>query len=269
MVAKKKKADSAPSRMRRKGRGTREAGQPTAAKEISVRKEMETELRESRARLQEISRRMVQALETDRQSVSRELHDSIGGNLAALLFMLEECGALMPEGAPARPALEKGISFLSQTIKESKRIAAALRPLTLDDLGILTTLRGYFKQFGEQHRGIRIESRIAIREEDVAEEHKIMLYRILQEALANVAKHSRAEAVEIGLKIANGSLVLEVRDNGSGFDSHAVMSRNEALRGLGLKSMRERVEMCRGTFSIGSAAGRGTLLRVTFPVSAA
>ncbi len=233
--------------------------------EIVERKKMEEELKQSWERLQEISRRTVQALETDRQSMSRELHDSIGGNLAALKFILEESLELASENSPAAASLENAISFLSQTIKESKRIAAKMRPLTLDDLGIVTTLRGYIKQIAGQYKTIRIDSRIDIREEDVTEERKIMLYRILQEALTNAVKHGHAETVDIGLHIAEGFLVLEVKDDGVGFDPHALMSREDPLSGLGLKSMRERVEICRGTFSIESGAGRGTLLRAAFP----
>ena len=92
-----------------------------------------------------------------------------------------------------------------------------------------------------------------------------MLYRILQEALTNAAKHGHAETVDIGLQIANGILMLEVKDDGVGFDPQAIMSREDPLSGLGLKSMRERVEICRGTISIESGAGRGTLLRAAFP----
>jgi signal transduction histidine kinase len=143
-----------------------------------------------------------------------------------------------------------------------------MRPLTLDDLGILTTLRGYIKQFAEQYKTIRVDSRIDIREEDVTEEQKIMLYRILQEALTNAAKHAQASAVLVNLKSASGSIVLEVKDNGCGFDSRQVMSRNDPLSGLGLKSMRERVEICRGVFSIVSGLGHGTLFRVALPAEA-
>jgi PAS domain S-box-containing protein len=240
----------------------------TIAKDITVRKEMEARLKESRERLQDISRRTVQTLETDRQSMSRELHDSIGGNLAALKFILEEALDLTSKGMPAAATLDNAILFLSQTIKESKRIAAMMRPLTLDDLGVLTTLRGYIKQFAEQYKNIRVDSRIDLQEEDVTEEQKIMLYRILQEALTNAAKHSHADAVLVNLKIAAGSIVLEVKDNGSGFDSQQVMSREDPLSGLGLKSMRERAEICRGAFSIETGAGRGTLLRIALPAEA-
>lgn len=237
----------------------------TSAQDITARKEAEAKLKRSRERVQEISRRTVEALETDRQSVSKELHDGIGGNLAALRFMLEEAMGMIPEGSPAIDTLAKGVAFLSQTIKESKRIAANLRPLTLDDLGIVTTLRGYIHQSSEQFKGIRIESRIDIREDDVAEEQKITLYRILQEALTNVIKHGRADRVRIGLKVDDGTLVLEVQDNGIGFDPQAQLDRKDPLSGLGLKSMRERVEICSGTFAIESAPGRGTSLRVTLP----
>jgi len=241
----------------------------TMAKDITARKKMEESLRESRERLHEISRRTVQALETDRQSVSRELHDHIGGNLAALKFTLEESLDQAPENSPAAATLAKGIEFLSQTIKESKRVSANLRPLALDDLGFMTTLRAFIKQFGEHYKNIKIDYRVDVREEDVSEEHQIMLYRILQESLTNVARHSHADSARVSLIKAAGALVLEVEDNGDGFEPQTAMSQEDPLSGLGLKSMRERVEICRGRFQLESAAGRGTLLRITLPAEPA
>lgn len=239
----------------------------TMAKDITARKQMEARLTESRRRLQEISHRTVQALETDRRYVSRELHDSIGGNLAALKFILEESLDQTGEDSPAHASLLKAVLFLTQTIKESKRIAANLRPLTLDDLGILATLRGYLKQFGEQYAHIEVVPRIDLLEEDVAEEHKITLYRILQEALTNVARHAKADRVEVGLRSDGEVMTLEVKDNGLGFDPRALEFRDDPLGGLGLKNIRERLEICRGAFFIESGDGGGTHLRVTLPVA--
>lgn len=241
----------------------------TIAKDITARKKMEESLKKSGERLQEISRRTVRTLETDRKSVSKKLHDHIGGNLAALKFILEESLGQTRANSPAAATLKKGIDFLSQTIRESKRISANLRPLALDDLGFVPTLRGFIKQFGERYKSIKIDYRIDVREEDVSEENQIMLYRILQESLRNTAKHSRADVVRIGLRNVDGALALEVQDNGDGFDLETAMNQDDPLVGLGLKSLRERVEICGGLFNLDSGAGRGTLLRITLPVETA
>jgi signal transduction histidine kinase len=235
----------------------------TVAKDIAVRKKMEQSLKEAGDRLQEITRRAVRALEADRKSVSKELHDHIGGNLAALRFVLEESLGLTPATSPAAATLKKGIELLSETIRENKRISTNLRPLALDDLGFVPTLRGFIKKFGERYDRINIDYRIDLREEDVTEENRIMLYRILQESLANIAKHSRPETVRISLKNADGALVLEVRDNGDGFDPDTAVNQDDSLVGLWLNSMRERVGICSGLFELDS--GRGTLLRITLP----
>jgi PAS domain S-box-containing protein len=248
-----------------------ESGEPsslaTIAKDISELKEAELRLRRSELRLQELSRKSIEALEADRQTVSRELHDSIGGSLAAIKHGLEGITEEMSKNpAGDVSSLEKFISHLVDTIKETKRIAANLRPLTLDDLGLVATIGWYIRQFGEHYRGIRIIDDISISEEEVPDPLKIVVYRVLQEALSNAARHSEADTVCIRLKNDNSHLYLEVEDSGRGFDLENVAERAGVSSGYGLQSMRERAEICNGDFLVNSELGKGTLIKVVLPL---
>jgi PAS domain S-box-containing protein len=236
------------------------------AKDITVRKRMESALRKSRQDLLELSRKSIEALEAERRAVARELHDSVGGSLAAIKFVLEEIYAKLPdEQEPARNLVHKTIDHMAETIKETKRISVQLRPLTLDDLGLLATIEWYMRQFREQYAGIDLQQRIEVSENEIDDAHKIVVYRILQESLTNAAKHSGADTIRIELCVKGPYLLFEVEDNGSGFDPQAVLECRDPLSGYGLQSMRERTELCSGTFVLDSYPGQGTLVRTMLP----
>jgi PAS domain S-box-containing protein len=241
-------------------------GLATIAKDITMRKQMESRLKASETRLKALSRRSIEALEADRRAVSRELHDSIGGSLAAIKYLLEETAEQIQDACPsAAQSLEKSVSYLSETIKESKRISVNLRPLALDDLGLVITIEGYIRQFCGQYRHIQVLPEVGVREEDVPDEYKIVIYRVLQEALANVARHSKADRVAVRLKGNGSSLELEVEDNGCGFDAHDSQKRHDPIGGYGLKSMRERAEICGGSLIIRSRPTKGTSIHMSLP----
>jgi PAS domain S-box-containing protein len=238
----------------------------TIAKDISLRKQMEKELRRSRQHLQELSRKSIEALESDRQTTAKELHDGIGASLAAIKFRLEGIVqeiAQKPQQAAA--SLEESIAYLQDTIKETKQISAKLRPTMLDDLGLLSTITWYMRQFSEKFGNIQLRPRIEAREEDIPKSLKILIYRVLQESLHNAAKHSEAEEVYISLKTDPHQIVLEVADNGSGFDVQEVLGRHDALNGYGLASMQEHAEIADGSLTIDSSLGEGTCIKMIFP----
>ena len=235
----------------------------TIAKDITRRKQVENALCESQARLTELSRKTIETLENDRRAVSRELHDAIGANLAAIKFMVEEAAEQSEHSCST--ILNKANSYLLDTIKEVKRISINLRPLTLDDLGLIPTLKGKIRDVPTQY-GMKCKCRIAVSEQDVPETTKIVIYRIFQEALANAGKHSQATRLGVRLHKKDDQIVLTIRDNGCGFDSSNPCPR-DPLGGYGIKSMRERVEICGGEFSIESKPGKGTIVRARFPVS--
>jgi PAS domain S-box-containing protein len=242
----------------------------TIAKDITLRKQMEARLIESRQRLTELSRKSIEALEADRRAVSRELHDSIGGSLSAIKFTLEEIAESVAFSCPAvMPSLQNAIGYLSDTIKESRRISVNLRPLSLDDLGLMQTINGHLQQFQLQY-GIRVVCELGADEEGVPDPLKIVIFRILQEALANVARHSQAREVRVRLRREPQSITLEIVDNGTGFDPNRQMVRDFSIGGYGLKSMQERVEISGGVFTISSQPGEDTRVRtIVISVAAA
>ncbi|UCD78199.1 MAG: PAS domain-containing protein [Desulfobacterales bacterium] len=240
----------------------------TITKDITLRKQMETELKESRRHLREVSRKSIEVLESDRQTTAKELHDSIGASLAAIKFSLEGIAEeIAAESEKAAASLAISISHLLDTIKETKRISAKLRPSMLDELGLLATVKWYLRQFSEQFSNIRFRTHIDAREEDIPEQHKIVIYRVLQESLHNAAKHSQAGQVDITLKSAAHQVVLEVADDGCGFDVQKNRSPSDPTSGYGLASMKERAEIVGGSFDIESSPGKGTHIKMVLSPS--
>jgi PAS domain S-box-containing protein len=238
----------------------------TIAKDISLRKQMERELEASQKHLQELSRKSIEALESDRRTTAKELHDGIGASLAAIKFRLEGIAeeiAQTPQQAVA--SLNETLSYLQDTIKETKQISAKLRPTMLDDLGLLSTISWFTRQFSEQFGNIEVRPHIEIREEDIPETLKIVIYRVLQESLHNAAKHSEAKEVYIGLKTDRHQIVLEVVDNGCGFDVSKTLGRHDPLSGYGLSSMIERAEIVGGSLTIDSSPGEGSHIKMILP----
>jgi PAS domain S-box-containing protein len=239
----------------------------TITKDISIIKNLELELRDSQRRLKEFSRKSIEALEADRKAVSRELHDSIGGNLAAIKFAMESIVKKIAEKPDAATtSLEKTISHLAETIKECKRISANLRPEIIDDRGLLPTIAWHTRQFSQHYNQIKIIQQLDVDERELPELLKIVIYRVIQEALNNAAMHSKADTIYIRLKKSGNYFEAEVEDNGRGFDFKEVSNCSDRSSGFGLKSMRERVEIIGGSFSVHSLMGAGTRVRIAVPV---
>jgi signal transduction histidine kinase len=136
----------------------------------------------------------------------------------------------------------------------------------LDDLGILATIEWYCREFQHIYSTIRIEKEITIKEHEIPAALKTLIYRIMQEALNNAAKHSQADLVRLRLKMTDGKIELAIEDNGQGFDFDESVYDKNSMRGFGLGSMRERAELSGGSFSIDSVKEAGTTARVMWPV---
>ncbi len=140
----------------------------------------------------------------------------------------------------------------------------ALRPSMLDDLGILATIEWFCRQFESTYAHIRIRQEIDIQEDEVVDPLKIAIFRVLQEATNNIAKHSKADVVHLSLRKMDGRIELVLEDNGRGFDLKKVLDSDSTKRGLGLTSMRERIELSGGSFAIESTKGKGTIIRASW-----
>ena len=142
-----------------------------------------------------------------------------------------------------------------------------LRPSMLDDLGLLPTLSWFCRRFQAVYSGIRVEQGIDIQEHEVPNALKIVIYRVTQEAMNNIAKHSKADRVHLSLQKIDYRIELMLQDNGRGFDPEEAVSLESTKRGLGLTSMRERIELSGGFFDIESIEGKGTMIRASWPLN--
>jgi len=226
-------------------------------------------LRKSEQGLRVLSAKLVEAQENERKTIAQEIHDSIGASLTAIRYGLEEKLYNMRKGisSPDSISLEKIIEIVAETVKETHRISVNLRPSILDDMGLVASIRSLCREFQGIHKDIHIETDIDLRDDDVEEPLRIVIYRILQEALNNVLKHSNADSVQVGLGINRNSLVLTIKDNGMGFDPcEEVESEDKREDDMGLLGMKERTELSDGKFMIESEEGQGTFIKAEWPL---
>ena len=209
----------------------------------------------------DLSRRIVEAQELERQRVARDLHDSVNQLLFSAKYRLNSTDAQNAD--TTCETLKQVTTIIDKAIAEIRAISRNLRPSELDDLGLGAALRSLAKGFQSRH-GIATRCRCFLHQR-VRPDVQMALYRIAQEALANVARHARATNVKLGIHCANGGVQLEVCDNGIGLPAGPAA---EHTLGWGLKNMKERAGLLGGTFSIQKARDHGTLVSVNIPLSA-
>jgi PAS domain S-box-containing protein len=237
-------------------------------RDITERQLAREALQQSEEQLRYLSSQLLSAEEKERKRIARELHDGIGQSLTAIKFRVENMLQQINKGKAKRMAepLETIIPLIQQSIEESRRVQMDLRPSILDDLGILATLSWFCREFQTTYSEISIEKRIDINEDEVPDSLKTVIYRISQETLNNVAKHSKADLVHLILRKLGGKIELVIQDNGDGFDLKERFAREGSGRGLGLTSMRERTELSGGSFEIESTVGKGTTIKAQWPI---
>ena len=223
--------------------------------------EVQRRLHESvraQASLQELSAKLVRAQEDERRKLSRELHDEVGQSFSAVLMEAENLLDLEP-AAPVRAHLEAIRSVAEKGMNEIRNMALLLRPSMLDDFGLVPALDWQARETAKR-TGMRVQVSSEVPDE-LPEEHKTCIYRLVQEALNNCARHAQASAVQVAVTSEANQILVSVQDDGSGFDTARV-------RGLGLLGMEERVRHLGGIFEIDSKPGRGTRLQVKLPLLA-
>jgi signal transduction histidine kinase len=233
-------------------------------KEIKERVNAENQLRISEQRLRRLSRRVLDLQENDRQVVAKELHDSVGASLAAVKFSLENRISKMTGPVPPEMvSLETLVAHLRQTIVETRRISAFLRPPLLDNSSLKVAITLFSNQMKKLYSNVQIFHELEFDETAMEERLKIVLYRIVQEAVNNALKHSGAGTIRVKITECDQHLHLEIRDDGCGFD--ALLMERANLKSYGVQSMRERTAVCDGSFSLHSTPGRGTVVTALFP----
>jgi signal transduction histidine kinase len=228
---------------------------------------LEEELRDSENRLRLLSSRLLEVQEQERKRVAHELHDGIGQMLTAVKFKVEDTLQQMAKSkSRSKEALETVVPVIRQTVEEVRRIQMDLRPSLLDDIGILATIGWFTREFQKVYTSIQIAKAIDLREEEIPDSLKVVIFRVTQEGLNNIAKHSKADHASLSLRKSNKKLELVIADNGQGFELDGVHSIESPEKGFGLSSMRERTELSGGTFSIETTIGKGTTIRASWPL---
>ncbi|MDX6405514.1 MAG: hypothetical protein QOH70_2969 [Blastocatellia bacterium] len=217
-------------------------------------------LQATQERYRSLSRRLLEQQEQERGALARELHDQLGQSLFAVSLNLQ---AIKGEVSPASSArVTESMRAIEKTIEQVQTLAFELRPSTLDEFGLVGALRLLVSRHGERAR-LRASFTATSTDTRAPSEIETACFRIVQEALSNVARHARARHVEVTLTTENLALEVTVRDDGVGFSV-------ERLRtGLGLVGMDERAELAGGRLDIESAPGTGTTLRARFPLPSA
>ncbi len=209
---------------------------------------------------------VISAQEDERKRIARELHDETGQALTGIIMSLEVAeDALSREPETVRPRLQRAKSLASESIAGIRRLVVDLRPAALDDLGLVPAIRAFAGSRLEE-KGIHVEIQVAGLSDRLAPPVEICLFRVAQEAVTNVVRHSGAHAARIELKRENGFVSLLVRDDGHGFDVDEISNSADPGRALGLAGMEERVSLLGGRLAVESAPGSGTTVSARIPV---
>jgi PAS domain S-box-containing protein len=229
----------------------------------------EVELRRSNDELRALSAKIVNVQEGERQRIAADLHDSLGQSIAVVKFGLEQTLGLLRSGTAdaAIPLLETLLVRLKEAAGEVRRVAMNVRPSLLDDLGLGAALCWLFREFEMVYTSIAVRRQMDFKESDISKEQQLALYRIVQEAMNNAAKHAHATAVDVSLRRIGDQLELVIRDNGRGFDPDDVTARLGRNRGLGLASIRDRAIFAGGTHALRTGVGQGVEIRVCLPLA--
>ncbi|MEW6734124.1 MAG: PAS domain S-box protein [Acidobacteriota bacterium] len=226
------------------------------------RREAEERLRESREQLRALSAHLHSLWEEERTRIAREIHDEVGQALTALKIDLTWLGKKLSSQPELLQKIGKMIDLIDNKIQAVRKISSELRPGVLDDLGLVAAIEFEVQEFQER-TGIECDLIIGAEDIILSPTHSTAIFRILQEALTNVARHAEATKVDISLSRSSGQLRLEVCDNGKGISNQDVANPHS----LGLIGMRERVLLCGGEVQISGSAGNGTIVRLVIPVS--
>jgi len=216
------------------------------------------EVVQAREELHKLSARLVSAQEEERRNLSRELHDEIGQSMSALLVELGNLDSTLPPGSPAHEQMQRVKKLAETNVGVVRNMALLLRPSMLDDLGLLPALKWQAREVGRR-TGIKV----LVDAEDVADDlpdlYRTCVYRVVQEALHNATRHSKAAHVRVSLRRVDHGVSVEIQDDGSGFPA-------QQEKGMGILGMEERARHLGGELHIQSQPGHGTCVSMQLPL---
>jgi PAS domain S-box-containing protein len=231
-------------------------------RDVTARFEAIEALRKSKEELQQLGAAAHLTREQEKSRIARELHDELGQSLTMLQMDVAWCKDKAPQDdAALRARLERMTSLLKSTIAATRRIASDLRPLMLDDLGLVPSIEWLVENF-TQRTGIACELTVAAAPLEVSQAQASAIFRIIQESLTNVARHAQASHAEVAIEQDEATLIVRVEDNGVGF----VLSGPRKPNSLGLYGLHERAALLGGEAKIVSSPGQGTMVEARLPL---
>lgn len=227
-----------------------------------------TELKQAERRMQMLSQEIVAAREEQKRQVSSALHHDVGSLAVGISAYLDAIESDLRSGNPGKAIrwMKRTRKLFDKSVSRMKRLAVELRPPELDTLGLRAALRQHFSQITKQ-KGIRIRFSETLRGNRVSAQAATILFRAAQEALTNAITHGHAKQVSVDLRSSRKEIILNIRDNGKGFDLAA--QRTRATTQLGLRVMRGMAASAGGAFTVDSARGKGTTVRLSLPIATA
>ncbi|WP_129633050.1 sensor histidine kinase [Candidatus Oscillochloris fontis] len=210
---------------------------------------------------------IIQSQENERLRISLQMHDGPAQSMGNLVLRAEICQRLIDRDLDqARSELIGLKTAINTTLQDTRRFIFDLRPMTLDDLGLVPTLRRYTAQIGEKHK-LEINLMIQGLEQRLPSHYEVTIFRFVQEALNNVVRHANANQVRLLLDVNGNALQIMIEDDGGGFHVNEVLASANARKNMGIAGMRQQIEvLLRGEFAIESAIGRGTRIAATIPM---
>ncbi len=241
-------------------------GRRGSNRDTTERKCAEEALRESEEQLRYLSSKLLTAQETERRRISRELHDELGGSLAALKLRSNFIKKnLQKDQTDLTEECESNEKYIDQIIENVHRLSRDLSPPVLEDLGLSTALRWLIDHF-VKHYDIKVRFDNIDVDHQFSREAEIMIFRIFQEAFTNIGKHAQAKNVSVSIKKDVDRLSFLLEDDGKGFDPNKAHMGEATERGMGLATMRERARLLGGSFDLQSQEGKGTLIMISGPI---
>jgi len=215
---------------------------------------------------QQLGLKIILAQEEERKRVAREIHDGPAQSMANVILRAEVCEKMLErDPEQVRQELLELKTMVIASLKDVRKIIFDLRPMVLDDLGVIPALKRFIAEY-QQKYGLAVEFVTLGEEKRLSAALEVAVFRIIQEALNNVVKHTRAHEAMVKLEVTDNQVNILIRDDGQGFDKEKAL-REETANSYGIMGMKERVEMLEGRFSITSRVGKGTTVSAQIPIN--
>ncbi|MEW5895556.1 MAG: sensor histidine kinase [Candidatus Omnitrophota bacterium] len=218
-------------------------------------------------KVRSLPQRIIEVQEAERHRIAKEIHDDLGQSLAALKMLIQS--SVLPEyitDASNRRAYQRVVDYIDEIIEKTRDIATALRPKIIETMGLTRAIKKMLAGF-RKNKGLHIKAQVGNLNDIKFESSSINLYRIVQEALANLYHHAEATSVEVLFRRGKQSLTMTIKDNGKGFFPHKASKGTGHASKHGLSTMYERARLLGGELEIESEPGKGTLIRLHIPIS--